>query len=90
MYPNYAMAYGTPVSPGVNVWEGSPLSCTLTVARPGFYKDNTTACAHLSYCVRPCDSAFYCPGGEAPPLPCPAGLNVQKAWAFYGNISDCS
>ena len=90
MYPDYSGPYGTPVSPASHVWEGSPLNCTLTIARPGFYKDSTTVCAHLSYCVEQCNPSFYCPGGDSQPVPCPAGLTVQKIEGFYGNVSDCT
>jgi hypothetical protein len=90
-YPDYAVAYGTPVNPGSNVWGGSPLNCTLTVAHPGFYKDFGLKCNHLNYCVLPCNSSQVCPGGDYQPSSCPAGLRINKSSAIlFGNISDCN
>ena len=90
IYPNYTGPYGTPVNPGFNIWGGSPLNCTLTVAFPGYFKNFSTTCAHLNYCVQPCNTTTYCPGGNSQPVPCAAGKTVQKTSNFFGNASDCS
>ena len=90
VFPNYTGPYGTPVNPGFNNWGGSPLNCTLTVARPGNFKNFSVTCAHLNYCVTGCNTTSYCPGGNSQPVPCPTGKSVQKSSNFFGNSSDCS
>jgi len=89
VYPSYTGTYGTPVNPGFNVWGGSPLSCTLTVARAGYFKNYSAPCAHLNYCVLACNTTTYCPGGNSAPVACPSGKTVVKTSGFFGNSSDC-
>jgi hypothetical protein len=89
-YPDYKGVYGTGVNPGNKGWGGSPLNCTLTVARAGFFKNMSESCGHLTYCVRMCNTTSYCVGGDLQPFPCPSGKSVSKTSNFFGNISDCT
>lgn len=90
VFPNHTGPYGTPVNPGYNIWGGSPLNCTLTVARPGNFKNFSATCAHLNYCVTACNTTTYCPGGNSQPLACPTGKSNRKTSNFFGNSSDCT
>ena len=87
--PQYLMAYGTNVAPGFNSWAGSPLNCTALSARPGQFKNYSRACVPLNYCVDPCNISSYCPGGDSPPVPCPANKTTASRNSFFGNVSDC-
>ncbi len=90
MFPAFAGQYGTPVNPGSNSWGGSPLNCTLSVAKPGYLRNYSASCGHLNYCVQSCNTTTYCPGGLSQPLACPANRTVKKVSNFFGNSSDCT